>query len=142
MSMYIDTSCLLKLFLVERESARVQELFSGEERVVVSALVRLEALQALRGLRLGGRITPVQHKQLTKRLEDMLQLPPGEVSAFPPSAIEHAERQNKQGAYCKTLGSLHLGAMVSLGLNRLLTNDDQQADAARALGFTVLMPRG
>jgi uncharacterized protein with PIN domain len=47
MSLYIDTSCLLKLFLMEPESARVQELSSAEERVVVSTLVRLEAWFAL-----------------------------------------------------------------------------------------------
>jgi hypothetical protein len=78
---------------------------------------------------------------LVKHLEDILQLPPFAMSAFPPSAIENAERQVGQRAYCKTLDSLHLGAMASLGLKRLLTNDDQQAAAARALGFTVLLPR-
>jgi len=141
MSLYVDTSCLLKLFLMEPDSARVQELISAEESVAVSTLVRLEALQGLYGLRLGGRLTRLQHKQLVRRLEDMLQMPPFEMKVFPPSAIENAERQNMEGAYCKTLDSLHLGAMASLGLKRLLTNDDQQAAAARALGFEVLMPR-
>lgn len=141
MSLYVDTSCLLKLFLMEPESARVQELVSAEEPAVVSSLARLEALQSLQALRLGGRITPMQLRRLVKRLEEMLRLPPFEMRAFPPSAIENAEGQNRQGAYCKTLDSLHLGAMESFGLKRLLTNDDQQAAAARALGCVVILPR-
>jgi len=141
MSLYIDTSCLLKLFLEEPESARVQELFSAEEQVIVSSLVRLEALQSLHALRLGGAITPLQHKRLVKHLEDKLRLPPFALRAFPLLAIENAEKQNRQAVYCKTLDSLHLGAMETFGLDRLLTNDDQQAAAARALGFTVQLPR-
>lgn len=31
--------------------------------------------------------------------------------------------------------------MAALGLRRLLTNDELQATAARALGFGVLLPR-
>lgn len=141
MSLYIDTSCLLKLFLMEPESARVEELFSMEEQVVVSSLVRLEALQSLQALRLGGAMNPAQYRRLVKQLEDMLQLPPFAAIAFPPPAIELAEKQSRRGAYCRTLDSLHLGAMEALGLDRLLTNDSQQAAAARALGFTVLLPR-
>ena len=34
-----------------------------------------------------------------------------------------------------------LAAMEALGIRRLLTNDDQQAAAARALGFGVVLPR-
>jgi hypothetical protein len=126
---------------MEAASARVQELFAVEETLVVSNLVRLEALQSLLGLRLGGRITPLQHKRLVNKIEEMLQMPPFEMRAFPTSAMENAERQNRQRVYCKTLDSLHLGVMASFSLKRLLTNDDQQAAAARALGFTVLMLR-
>ena len=43
-SLYIDTSCLLKLLFPEPESARVGESVAAEKRVVVSALGRLEAL--------------------------------------------------------------------------------------------------
>jgi hypothetical protein len=34
MSLYLDTSCLLKLFFPERESARVAALVAAEESVV------------------------------------------------------------------------------------------------------------
>jgi hypothetical protein len=74
-------------------------------------------------------------------ISEMLQTSPFEMAAFPPATVATAESQIHGGAYCRTLDRLHLGVMEALGLNRLLTNDDQQAAAARALGFEVLMPR-
>ena len=44
MSLYLDTSCLLKLFFDEPETERTMELVAREERVVVSSLARLEAV--------------------------------------------------------------------------------------------------
>ena len=38
-------------------------------------------------------------------------------------------------------GTPHLAAMAAAHLRRLLTNDDTQAIAARAFGFSVVQPR-
>jgi len=43
-SLYVDTSCLLKLLFLEAESRRVAEILGSEEHVVVSSLARLEAI--------------------------------------------------------------------------------------------------
>jgi len=141
MSLYLDTSCLLKLFFVEPESARVGELVTREPQVIISTLARLEAAQCLLAARLAGDISRVQHGRLTSRMAEMLQTSPFEVAEFPAAAVSASERQSLRGVYCRTLDRLHLGVMEELGLRRLLTNDDQQAAAARALGFEVLMPR-
>jgi len=57
--------------------------------------------------------------------------------------VETAERQitalPKDG-YCPTLDRLHLAVMQALDFERLLTNDGAQARAARALGFSVILP--
>jgi predicted nucleic acid-binding protein len=141
MSLYIDTSCLLKLFFVEPESERVRELVTREPQVIISTLARLEAAQCLLAARLAGDVSRTQHGRLTARIAEMLQTPPFEVAEFPSAAVAASERQSARGVYSRTLDRLHLGAMEELGLRRLLTNDDQQAAAARALGFEVLMPR-
>jgi len=39
-SLYLDTSCLLKLLLPEVESRRVAEIVAAEEHVVVSSLAQ------------------------------------------------------------------------------------------------------
>jgi len=139
--LYLDTSCLLKLVFVEPESLRVKELVMQEPQVIVSTLVRLEAAQTLLARRLAGSIGRGQHARLAKTLAEMLHTPPFDVITFPAAAVTAAESQILAGVYCRTPDRLHLGAMEALGLRRLLTNDDQQATAARALGFTVLMPR-
>jgi predicted nucleic acid-binding protein len=141
MSLYIDTSCLLKLFFVEPESERVRELVTREPQVIISTLARLEAAQCLLASRLAGDVSRTQLRRLSSRIAEMLQTPPFEVAEFPAAAVSVSERQSSRGVYCRTLDRLHLGAMEELGLRRLLTNDDQQAVAARALGFEVLMPR-
>jgi predicted nucleic acid-binding protein len=58
--------------------------------------------------------------------------------------IEVAETQVRalrKAAHCRTPDRLHLATMQVLGLQRLLTNGDRQAAAARALGFQVSLPR-
>jgi hypothetical protein len=42
--------------------------------------------------------------------------------------------------HCRTLDRLHLAIMASIGMRRLLTNNDAQARAARRLGFDVFLP--
>ena len=62
----------------------------------------------------------------------------------PTAVVDVAEGQARtlpRDAYCPTLDRLHLAVMKSLDLRRLLTNDDAQARAARALGFSVVVPR-
>ncbi len=141
MSLYLDTSCLLKLVFIEPESLRVKELVMQESQVIVSTLARLEAAQTLLARRLAGSISRGQQARVAKILTEMLQTPPFEMVAFPAEAVAMAENQIHAGVYCRTPDRLHLGAMEALGLRRLLTNDDQQAVAARALGFAIVRPR-
>jgi uncharacterized protein with PIN domain len=42
--------------------------------------------------------------------------------------------------HCRTLDRLHLAAMTELDVARLMTHDAVQAQAARALGFEVVIP--
>ena len=50
LAVYLDTSCFLKLFFPEPETARVAGLIAAETRVVISTLVRLETLCQLHAL--------------------------------------------------------------------------------------------
>ena len=42
--------------------------------------------------------------------------------------------------HCRTLDSLHLGAMEDLGIERLMTSDRALSVCAERLGLEVLMP--
>jgi predicted nucleic acid-binding protein len=95
--------------------------------------------------RLVGRIlTKANAARIRAKLDATLKLAPFEVTVFPPGAVEAAEAQvgsDRRPIHCRTFDRLHLATMEVLGLTRILTNDDAQARAAAALGFSVLVPR-
>jgi predicted nucleic acid-binding protein len=143
-SLYLDASCLLKVLFPEPETPRVMELIATEEQVVVSTLARFETLVQIHGRGSGGLLTPAAVRSLATRLEALLGQDPYEMIHTPPTvidvAIEHVRRLPRE-AHCPTLDRLHLATMEAFNLRHLLTNDDAQARAARALGFTVVVPR-
>jgi hypothetical protein len=57
-SLYLDTSCLLKTLFPEPETERVIRLVAAEERVVVSTLARLETLVQIHARGAGGLLEP------------------------------------------------------------------------------------
>jgi len=143
-ALYLDTSCLAKLLFDEVESPRTVALIAAEARVAVSSLARLEAAVQIQGRVAGGGLTPRQGKQLLTKLAGIIARQPLELVADPPDVLTVAEKQVRdapKAAYCPTLDRLHLAIMEALGLRRVLTNDDAQARAARALGFEAILPR-
>ena len=144
MALYLDTSCMLKVFFPEPETAKTLALISAESRVVVSSLARLETLSQIHARVAGGLLSASRARRLLQRVDTVLRMAPYEPARCPADLIEIAEAQIQlilKSVYCRTLDRLHLGAMEALGVRRLLTNDDTQAAAARALGFQVVLPR-
>jgi len=140
-ALYLDTSCLLKLFIREPESARVIELLGREAQIIVSELARLEAETQLRARLRGGLLTKAKHEKLARELEATLALDPFSVAPFPIEAFERARViASRTKVHCRTLDLLHLAAM-HCGLTRLLTNDSAQATVAQSLGIAVELPR-
>ena len=144
MALYLDTSCLLKVFFPEPETDRTLALITAEPRVLVSSLTRLESLSQIHAWTAGGLLSPPRAARLWKRVEAVIALAPYEHVRCPPDIINIAAEQINlaaRNAYCRTLDRLHLATMQALGLQRLLTNDGTQAAAARALGLDVVLPR-
>jgi predicted nucleic acid-binding protein len=140
MSLYLDGSILGKLLLAEPESPRVYELVRREEQVIISALTRLEGLIIIDSLVRGGKFRAHEGKRRRAALQRLLTIPAVRVVPCRATIFEIAESQLSSG-YCPTLDRLHLAVMQDLGIRRLFTNDDQQAAAARALGFEVISLR-
>jgi predicted nucleic acid-binding protein len=140
-SLYLDTSCLLKLFFLEPESAQVAAILAAESRVVVSELVVVEASVQIQERRLTGLLSKAAAERLETVLDSTLGMSPFEVVPFAASALAMARSQvraARKGAHCRTLDRLHLAVMQTEQMQRLFTNDDRQAKAARQLGFEVL----
>lgn len=141
MSLYIDTSCLWKLLLLEPESAQTRVIVEAEPLVIVSNLAELEVEQQLLAQRLGGRLSLRTYRQVRATLASFRGTAPFAHKTTNHDLAQIARRQATAAPYCRTADRLHLAAMEALGVQRLLTHDDQQAAAAAARGFGVVRPQ-
>lgn len=139
---YIDASCLVKLFRPEPNTIAVVEALGRESAVVISSLAELETLIQLKAGYLGGDYNLAKWRSLEAQLGALRNMPPYEFRALPAALFQTALRQhrNSEQAHCRTLDRLHLAAMEELKLKRLMTRDARQAAAAASLGFEVLQP--
>lgn len=139
---YLDTSCLLKLFLEEPESEAVRLAVAREPEVIVSALTELETSVQLKAGWLAGEYREGRFRAYRSRLNAFRATDPFRFRPLASSLFETALRQNRSARqlHCRTLDRLHLAAMEELRLRRLMTNDAAEAAAARALGFEVMRP--
>jgi len=136
---YIDTSCLLKLLIPEPATESVRDAVAVERDIVVSTLAQVEARTRLLALRRGGAMTNRQYLGVIKALDDWMKLSPFRTESLAGNIFETAIGMlKKRGATpCRSLDRLHIAAMVTLELRRLLTADERQAKAAEDEGFAV-----
>lgn len=137
---YIDTSALLKLLWVEPESGAVRTYVSTESVVVVSDLTELEADVQLKSAWLAGKYRAGAWNRLRVKLREFRDTDPFSFQELSGTLLATALRQHRAAGrtHCRTLDRLHLAAMEELQVRRLLTEDEDQATAARALGFDVV----
>jgi predicted nucleic acid-binding protein len=140
---YLDTSSLLKLIWLEEESEAVGDRVSREDSVLVSSLTELESSIQITAAHLRGNYSLARARRLLKELDALLDSEPFERRALSGEVFKLARLQHSRSGipgFCRTLDRLHLAAMEELGQDRLITNDAQQAEAARALGFVTEIP--
>jgi predicted nucleic acid-binding protein len=139
---YLDTSCLLKLFLVEPESDAIAEIIGKESRVIISALTELEAEIQLKAACMGGRIRLSQWREHQQKLAGFRQFEPFEFRTLSGDVFSAGLEQNRRQLkiHCRTLDRLHLAAMAELKVTSLLTLDQGQAAAAQAMGYEIIRP--
>ena len=139
---YLDTSCLLKLFRDEPESADVRSAVNSEEVVVVSSLAELETEVQLKAAAAGGEIRTSQCRQYQAKLAAMRNFDPFHFRHLPAAVFSTALRQHRhpRSVFCQPMDRLHLAAMEELKLTRLITLDGIQAKVALALNYVVIRP--
>ena len=125
---YADTSALLKLVVVERETARLRAWLSRkEDRVVTNDIGVVELLRA------AARLSPdavAAARLLLPRLDRL---------GLTPTAL--AAAATRAPAAVRTPDALHLASAMELrDLDVLVTYDDRLAEAARSNGVPVAAP--
>lgn len=131
MTVYVDTSALVKLLVLEPESGALRAVLAerGGEHRAASALVRTELRRTAR--RLPGDLLPAAERLLAGLalvpVDDALLDTAGTLGPSVP----------------RSLDAVHLAAALRVApITALITYDERMAAAAQSLGLTVLAPGG
>lgn len=132
MSLYVDSSALLKRYVDEPDSDSAEELLRSDPSLVTARHTIVEVRRNLARL--------VSHRDLrTVRGAFMHDMEAFAVVELDPVTCE-AAASIAEVTHARTLDALHLAAAQRVGGAAIpfLTFDVRQAQAARSLGFTVL----
>jgi len=127
MSVYLDSSALVKLIVEEPESEDLRD-FVGDRAVVSSMIARTEVIRAV------ARTEPERVGAAEKVLgETSLIIADGPV-AWAAAWVEPAS--------VRSLDAIHLATAqrLEIGLEAIVTYDRRMADAARVAGMPVASP--
>lgn len=128
MAVYLDSSAIVKLAVLEPESEALRRHLRRRRPLVSSALARTEVLRALlaegdEAIAAGRRVlASLDIVRLNDRVLDL-------AAILPPTTL-------------RSLDAIHLATAARLGsdLAEIVTYDDRMADAARTLGHRVSAP--
>ena len=125
---YLDASAAVKLVVSEPESASVRQFLADSVTRVSSRVLAVELMRAV------GRRSPDSLAHARSLLGVM------EFVELDESVAERAAELEPVGL--RSLDAIHLASALALAdeLDAFITYDARQADAARALGLTVVAP--
>jgi uncharacterized protein len=131
MTLYVDTSALLKRYVDEPDSERADALMAGDENLVTGRHTVVEVRRNLARL-LSATDASTARAAFTADLAAFALVEPDAATCELAATI--AEQTG-----VRTLDALHLGAARRLGTTiGFLTFDVRQAQAARSLGLAVV----
>ncbi len=131
MTLYVDTSALIKRYVAEKDSAVAVEMMGSDPVLVTSRLTEIEARRTLTRILSGDALTATR-RQLQVDLDAFA------LVALDETTCNQAARIAEQ-TLCRSLDSVHLAAAGRAGPNTtLLTFDIRQAQAARSVGLEVI----
>jgi len=130
-TLYADSSALLKRYVDEADSARAVEMLASDSLLVTARHTVIEVRRNLGRLLTGDDLT------VTRR-DFQVDLEAFAIVELDAATCELAATIAEQTGV-RTLAALHLGAARRLGVGlTFLTFDVRQAQAGRALGLTVV----
>lgn len=125
---YLDSSAIVKLAIREPESSALRRYLNRRQPLVSSALARTEVARALMP---SGPVAVARGQDVLRRIQ-LLRINDRVLSEA--GYLEPAE--------LRSLDAIHLASARQLGasVRQIVTYDDRMAEAARALGWSVIAP--
>ena len=131
MTLYVDTSALIKRYIAERDSDVAEKLMATDPVLVTSWLTEVELRRNLTRLLEGNEL-------LTARRQVQADLDAFALVNLDGVTCNDAARVAEQ-TLCRSLDALHVAAARRAGESTtFLTFDVRQAQAARSAGLTVI----
>jgi len=129
-TLYVDSSALLKRYIDEHDSALAVDLMASDPVLVTCRIVEVEVRRNLARLLEGSALIDAK-RQFSTDLDAFA------LVALDATTCGEAARIAEQ-TLCRSLDSLHLAAALRTGAGTtVLTFDVRQAQAARSLGIVV-----
>jgi len=131
MTLYVDTSALIKRYVYERDSEVAEQLMSTDSVLVTSRLTEVELRRNLTRLLEGDDLVRARRRV-------QADLDAFELVNLDAATCNEAARIAEQ-TLCRSLDALHVAAALRTGrTTTLLTFDIRQAQAARSSGLSVV----
>lgn len=131
MTLYVDSSALLKRYVDEHDSEAAVTLMSTDPVLVTSRLTEVEVRRNLSRLLDGASLTDAR-AQFSRDLDAFA------LVGLDPATCNEAARV-AEVALCRSLDAVHLASALRAGQGTtLLTFDVRQAQVARSLGLAVV----
>ena len=131
MTLYVDSSALLKRYIDEHDSAVARDLLATDPVLVTSRLTEIEVRRNLTRLLSGDQLRQAR-RQVALDLDALALI------AVDATCCNEAARISEQ-TLCRSLDAIHLAAALRAGpATTVLTFDQRQAQAARSLGLATI----
>ncbi len=131
MSVYLDTSALVKRYVQEAESILTNDFLKENEYPVTSALTIVEVARVI------GRYSSVMEMTMAQALlkHDLTKIA---VVALTTSVLESAANIAAK-TQLRSLDSIHLACAIEASCTHIVTFDRMQARVAESLGITPVI---
>jgi uncharacterized protein len=129
-TLYVDSSAIIKRYIDERDSDVAIELMARDPVLVTSRLTEVEVRRNLTRL-LDGPALIDSRRTFNADLDAFALI------SIDATVCSEAARISEE-TRCRSLDAIHLASAQRAGRATLLTFDIRQADAARALGLQVI----
>ena len=138
-AIYVDTSVLVKWFVIETHTKEVMAFFNQNNALMLSELVLLELDCTLRRMERNGVITADYRLQAEKTLEQQLQDKWFQLTPISMQVFKEAKLliDGVAPLPLRTLDAMHLTIAKKANIKRLATADKEMLTAAQALNFTT-----
>ncbi len=126
---YLDSSAIVKLAILEPESAALRRYLARRQPLVSSGLARTEVARALMP---SGPAAVARGEEVLRRIQ-LLRINDRVLS----------EAGRLEPPELRSLDAIHLASARELGttIRQIVTYDDRMGEAAHTLGWTVVAPK-